>query len=379
MPPRFSRPVARRLAAIALAALCFAGAAAAAPSSDDLRGDRDRLDGQDAALAARLAREQASLAGGRAHLDRARADYDRALRGLEIRLRALYVTPEPSPVIEILTGADIDEVNARLDLLEALGRQDRALVAGYRGASARLRLTEAAARRRKDDLVIARRDLGVERRLVANRLAAAERRERAEETAAAEARAAALPVVFDPATPFDAAPTADAGPDVAAPSPTNRGISPDLLSGRALPGDAPVDAQTGTPVDAEPAPAGPPATRAEPGVGVVGPASGAPILGSLPTFTAVAGWYGPGFERERMASGEPYDPAAFSAAHRTLRLGTLLRVAYGGRAVTVRVNDRGPYVRGRDLDLSQAAAAALGLPGTGTVTAQILPGYSARA
>jgi rare lipoprotein A (peptidoglycan hydrolase) len=47
--------------------------------------------------------------------------------------------------------------------------------------------------------------------------------------------------------------------------------------------------------------------------------------------------------------------------------------------VTVKVNDRGPYVKGRDLMLSQAAAAALGIPGTGRVTVQILPGYGARA
>ncbi len=53
----------------------------------------------------------------------------------------------------------------------------------------------------------------------------------------------------------------------------------------------------------------------------------------------------------------------------------MLRVAYGGRVVTVRVNDRGPYVRGRDLNLSQAAAAALALPGIGRVTVQVLPGY----
>ena len=113
-----------------------------------------------------------------------------------------------------------------------------------------------------------------------------------------------------------------------------------------------------------------------PGVGAVGPAAGTPTPSTLPTFHAVASWYGPGFTSEHLASGEPYDPNAFSAASRTLRLGTLLRVAYGGRVVTVRVNDRGPYVRGRDLNLSQAAAAALGLPGgIGTVTVQILPGY----
>jgi len=140
-----------------------------------------------------------------------------------------------------------------------------------------------------------------------------------------------------------------------------------------------VDAATGEAVDGEPAPAGPDLTRAEPGRGVVGPATGAPITGRLPTFTAVAGWYGPDFASDRLAGGEAYDPTAFSAAHRTLPLGTMLRVAYGGKAVTVKVNDRGPYVKGRDLMLSQAAAAALGIPGVGTVTVWILPGYGARA
>ena len=369
MPPR-TRPLARRLAAVTLAALCWAASAAAAPSSDELRGVQDRLEAQDAALATSLDREQATLAGGRARLDRARADYHAALTGLEARLVALYVTPQPSPVVEVITGADLDEVRARMLLLEALGRRDRVLVSDFRRAAARLRLTEATARRRKDDLVLSRRDLGVQRQVVAGRIAAAEERE--------EAASAALPVAVDPSSPFDATASASAaaGPD---PSPANRGLSADLLAGRALPGAAPVDAASGEAVDVEPAPAGPPVTRALPGLGVVGPGTGVPISGSLPTFTAVAGWYGPGFTRSRMASGEPYDPTAFSAAHRTLRLGTMLRIAYGGKAITVRVNDRGPYVRGRDLDLSQAAAAALGLPGTGTVTAQILPGYPTRA
>ena len=374
MPPRTPRTVARCLAAVALAASCWAAAAVAAPSSDDLRGVQDRLEAQDAALAAQLDAEQAALSGGRARLDRARADYATARRGLEKRLVALYVTPEPNPLIEVLTGADLGEIQARLDLLEALGRSDRSVVSRYRSASARLRVTEAAARRRKDDLVLSRRDLGVERRMVAMRIAAAEKREKAAQEAADAASAAALPVVPDPTSPSGASTTTGSQP-----SPSNRGLSPDLLTGRALPGDAPVDAASGVAVDAEPAPDGPPVTRAVPGLGVIGPGSGVPIRGSLPTFTAVAGWYGPGFTRSRMASGEPYDPTAYSAAHRTLRLGTMLRIAYGGKVVTVRVNDRGPYVRGRDLELSQAAAAALGLPGTGTVTVQILPGYSTRA
>jgi hypothetical protein len=375
MPRRPSRPLARLVAAVAIAAACWsAGTAVAAPSADELRELASTLDARDAALGAQLDAEQAALSGGRARLDRVRDDYDDARRGLEKRLVALYVTPEPSPVIEILTGADLGDIQARLDLLEALGRSDRAVVSRYRTATARLRVAESGSRSRKDDLTARRRALAAQRRDVAARLTAAEREEAAAARAAEEARAAALPV----AAPADDVSGSGILGD-AAPSPTNRGLDPGLLADRALPGDAPVDAATGEAVDGEPAPAGPDLTRAEPGRGVVGPASGAPVTGKLPSFTAVAGWYGADFTSERLAGGEAYDPTAFSAAHRTLRLGTMLRVAYGGKAVTVKVNDRGPYVKGRDLTLSQAAAAALGIPGVGTVTVWILPGYGARA
>ncbi len=371
-----SRPLVRVAAIVVAAVACWsAGTAVAAPSASELRDLKSRLDAQDAALGAQLDAEQATLSGGRARLDRVRDEYDDARVGLEKRLVALYVTPEPDPVIEILTGADIGEVQARIDLLEALGRSDRALVSRFRSSAARLRITESGSRSRKDDLTAKRRALAAERRDVAVELRAAEKREAAAK-AAEEARAAALPVAA-PAT--DDASTGGSGIVGAAPSPTNRGLSPDLLDGRGLPGDAPVDATSGEAVDSEPAPDGPPVTRALPGLGVVGPATGAPITEKLPTFTAVAGWYGPDYANPRLAGGEAYDPAAFSAAHRTLRLGTMLRVAYGGKAVTVKVNDRGPYVKGRDLMLSQAAAAALGIPGVGTVTVQILPAYGERA
>ncbi|MGE0026207.1 MAG: RlpA-like double-psi beta-barrel domain-containing protein [Thermoleophilia bacterium] len=370
--------MARVAAIVVVAVACWsAGTAVAAPSASELRDLKSRLDAQDAAIGAQLDAEQATLSGGRARLDRVRDEYDAAKEGLEKRLVALYVTPEPSPVIEILTGADIGEIQARIDLLEALGRSDRSLVARYRSSAARLRVAESGSRSRKDDLTAERRALAAKRRDVTIELRAAEKRDAAAR-AAEEARAAALPV----AAPATGSATAAGGSGIvgdAAPSPTNRGLSADLLDGRGLPGDAPVDAASGEAVDSEPAPAGPPVTRALPGLGVVGPATGAPITAKLPTFTAVAGWYGPGYTNDRLAGGEPYDPAAFSAAHRTLRLGTMLRVAYGGKAVTVKVNDRGPYVKGRDLMLSQAAAAALGIPGVGTVTVQILPGYGAPA
>ena len=74
----------------------------------------------------------------------------------------------------------------------------------------------------------------------------------------------------------------------------------------------------------------------------------------------VASWYGEE-SGSVTASGEPFRPGGRTAAHRTLPFGTRLEVCYRGRCVVVRVNDRGPYVEGRDLDLSRGAAEALGM------------------
>ena len=89
----------------------------------------------------------------------------------------------------------------------------------------------------------------------------------------------------------------------------------------------------------------------------------------------VSSWYGPGFEGAITASGEPFDPYGYTAASPYLPFGTRLYVCYRG-CVTVRVNDRGPYVYGRELDLSQAAAEAIGLTyaGVDVIDATVL-GY----
>ena len=79
--------------------------------------------------------------------------------------------------------------------------------------------------------------------------------------------------------------------------------------------------------------------------------------------TVVASWYGPGFHGRTTASGERFNQWAMTAAHRTLPFGTVVRVAYKGRSVTVRINDRGPFTRGRALDLSKAAARRIGCAG----------------
>ena len=86
----------------------------------------------------------------------------------------------------------------------------------------------------------------------------------------------------------------------------------------------------------------------------------------------LASVYGKHFNGKSTASGERYDSRALTAAHRTLPLGTDIRVTNleNGRSVRVRINDRGPHVRGRIIDLSSSAAAALGF-GTGVARVRI--------
>jgi rare lipoprotein A (peptidoglycan hydrolase) len=87
--------------------------------------------------------------------------------------------------------------------------------------------------------------------------------------------------------------------------------------------------------------------------------------------TMVASYYANVLRRNPTASGEPYRPGRYTAAHKRLPLGTELRVAYGGEAVEVVVNDRGPFVAGRDIDLSLAAAEEIGLVGPGTAPVRV--------
>jgi rare lipoprotein A len=78
--------------------------------------------------------------------------------------------------------------------------------------------------------------------------------------------------------------------------------------------------------------------------------------------TMKASWYGPGFHGHKTANGEVYDQMSFTAAHKSLKFGTLLKITNlkNSKSVVVRINDRGPYIHGRDLDLSKAAALELG-------------------
>ncbi len=89
--------------------------------------------------------------------------------------------------------------------------------------------------------------------------------------------------------------------------------------------------------------------------------------------TMIASWYGPGFHGRLTANGETYNQMALTAAHKELPFGTFLRVTNqkNGKSVIVRINDRGPYIEGRDLDLSKGTALALGMVKRGVIRVKV--------
>ena len=93
-------------------------------------------------------------------------------------------------------------------------------------------------------------------------------------------------------------------------------------------------------------------------------------------MTGMASWYGADFHNKKTASGEGYDMYTFTAAHRTLPIGTVVRVTdkSNGKSVMVCVTDRGPYVRGRIIDLSYAAAQQINMNdrGVGKVDLEVV-------
>ena len=89
--------------------------------------------------------------------------------------------------------------------------------------------------------------------------------------------------------------------------------------------------------------------------------------------TLKASWYGPKFHGKFTANGEVYDQMALTAAHKHLSFGTLLKITNpkNGKSVIVRINDRGPYIEGRELDLSKGAAIELGILAKGVARVKI--------
>lgn len=99
----------------------------------------------------------------------------------------------------------------------------------------------------------------------------------------------------------------------------------------------------------------------------------AAILVASPAHATKASWYGPGFHKQKTASGEIYDQNAATCAHRTAKFGTILLVTNlaNGRRAECRVNDRGPYIRGRAVDVSKAVAIKLGMLAAGVARVKV--------
>jgi rare lipoprotein A len=106
-------------------------------------------------------------------------------------------------------------------------------------------------------------------------------------------------------------------------------------------------------------------------------------LGAITTYpteafafsqSGIASYYGPGFHGRKTASGERFNQNAMTAAHRSAPFGSMLKVTNvsNGRSVLVRVNDRGPFVRGRVVDVSTIAARQLGMTGRGLAKVRIV-------
>ena len=115
--------------------------------------------------------------------------------------------------------------------------------------------------------------------------------------------------------------------------------------------------------------------REEPVVQLLEASGSSYPFGYAPTGQVIVGkasWYGPGFVGDPTASGAPYDPERLTCANKELPLGAVIRVSRAGLAVSCLVNDRGPYVDGRVLDMSRAGARALGYSGVATVTIEVL-------
>jgi rare lipoprotein A len=161
-----------------------------------------------------------------------------------------------------------------------------------------------------------------------------------------------------------------------------------VLAGCATPPGAEVSSASSVPRPMKTAQAGsygPPSFAAAAGVPASDAAAKGPSLADAKPLTddgsdvsdfeqtGRASWYGRGFHGHRTANGERYDMHALTAAHRTLPLGSYVRVTNPAtsRSVVVRINDRGPYARGRVIDLSMAAANLLGMRHVGTARVKI--------
>ena len=330
------------------------GAAAAAPrpskEAEAARQRRSRLLLQAAELTDRLEGAEAAVVAGQ--LRRSRAGGQLALLRERMRARAVSAYMHG-------TGATVASLAAPRAYLEVAAAKERRLVSGYRAAAREAGDQQRQAEAARGDLRQAEAQLAAVRSELETVIAADDARVAEEQRRADEARRLAL--------------ARQAGALAAARGRARVGLAP---GGTASPGGyapSPLDPNALLPRHRA-------ATERQ--IALMrrisfGPlAPGAPLPNGLrPTGPQVVGdasWYGPGFNGRPTASGAIYDQEGWTVASRELPLGTFLLVSRGDRRVLLLVNDRGPYVAGRVLDLSAAAARALGAGGVFPVSAEVV-------
>lgn len=269
------------------------------------------------------------VAGARDELAAVTAEHARLHVQVEARVVAIYKSGgTASPLAQAAAANSVADADQKLDALDAVARHDSRELDRWNDLAARMHDLQA-------EIVVAKRELSQARQDVRDdRHGLAEARAEAE---AARARAAELARTPDPVL-------------------ANHAVGPEAVA-----------LATALDVDEEAA-----ATGDDGGgesIGASGSANGPSPRGFVQT--GEASMYSDSFAGEETASGERYDPNAYTAAHPSLPLGTWVNVTGPGGAVSVRINDRGPYAGGRIIDLSRAAANAIGLPGIGQVTLSV--------
>ena len=288
------------------------------------------------ALAAELDAAAARDGGLRIAMEDLAEQQDAAQQRLDARARLVYMRSQPDPLRSVVQGLAAPGLRRLVqrgaaaaltvdrELVQAVSQQSaqvRALQARAAAFRAGLRLRAAAVLAAQDR---ARALLAQAEALAAQERAAADLARLAEQRAALDAVSATVTLALTPAQ-------------------TRR-------SQRAAQQQAPVVAA----------------------VEAAGSGYPAGYRPSGQVFEGTASWYGPGFVGSPTASGAPYDPERLTCAHKELPLGTVIRVSANGRAVSCLVNDRGPYVGDRVLDMSRAGSRALGYDGLAQVVVEVL-------
>ena len=338
-----TRVFAALVALAALAGISTVGAPGARAAGDP-RSERAALLVRSAELHDRLESAQSGVVA--AQMRRSRAQSALARMRDRMRKRAVRAYVKGPDTLSLA-------VNAPRAYLEVAAAKERQLVDGYRSASSEADAEQGRAEEAREELRRTSADLARVQAQLEAVIGAEDARRAAEERQADEARLAEL------ARTSALSRTGSTGP---AGTPSPNGYAP-----------SPLDPQALVPRHREATERQLALMRRIP----FGPrAPGSPLPAGLrPTGQRVVGnasWYGPGFNGRPTASGAIYDQEAWTVASKELPLGTFLLVTRGDRQVLLLVNDRGPYVGDRVLDLSAAAARALGLGGVGPVVADVV-------